>query len=138
MFPLGYYIVPWSLIFQEAVAALAVTASVRTRFTLPTVNLYTTFYVRITAFTAGTVAVLLRFGFTDAEADAATEGITFTALGAANASEYRSQGWTPGAAVPNAPGSAPSIHPPRCSVQITAAGPATLTYQVHYVTVGVV
>jgi hypothetical protein len=86
--------------------------------------LFPTFRVVCTsAPTAGrTLQVKLRFGFIDADADAATQGIDFTALGALNASETRSPVWVSAAAAPGFPGQPWGILPPRMAVLLTTVG----------------
>ena len=129
--PENYY--PWSTIFAETLAAVAVANSARAQVRLPRTGRFGTYGVRIVEYTAGNIDVKLRFGFTSNDAnDINTRGLNFRNLNALNTSDYATQPATNGGAPPNLDGSANMMVLPWCGIFLTAAGPATLTYQVYF------
>lgn len=129
---------PWQPLHgPQAFAASTVTNVVQNRVAIPVVNLFATFRVVLTAFTAGNIVIKLRFGFLNADADAATIGIDFAALAAANASDLRSVAFDVAGAAPSAVGSAPAILPPWLTVLATTVG-FTGTVALHYTAIELV
>lgn len=125
--------VPWTLVWEQDFSdADALDAAVVHRFTLPQVSIFASFRVLVPTFTAGSLdLVSLRFGFGDADADAATEGMDFGPLAAAFASSYKTTVYSVGASAPDVEGNALAILPPRCSIRTTTSGGTiTFAYQV--------
>lgn len=126
----------WHLMWEAALDdAEAQDAEAVHRFTLPQVALFPSFRVLLPTWTDGDVQVSLRFGFDDSDADAATEGIDFPTLNAANASSYKTPVFSIGASAPDVEGNPNAIIPPRVSVIVTTTlgggSEITGTYQVH-------
>lgn len=119
----------WREVFEDTLAAATHANVTRAFFSLPPVNLFPTFRVHVSAFTAGSVSVFLRFGFQDADAAASALGVNFAAVAALDASDYRSQVWVNAAVAPDANGNPLSILPPRVAIRLTCNA-TTLTYSV--------
>lgn len=123
---------PWTPIWTEALAAVTLAGSIRSRTKIPELALFPTFRIHVSAFTAGSVTASLRFGFADADSDVCTLGIDFPAAAALDASFYRSQLWDIAATVaPGTVGNPLSILPPNVSIIITTAAATTLTYTIY-------
>ncbi len=122
---------PWTDVFQGTISG-AETDAVKTRYTMPEINVFTTFRVVCTRFVGGSSIIKLRFGMDDADADACTLGIDFPGLALIDDSYYRSQVWDVAAAAPGTPGNPLSILPPRVSVQNTSVGGTDLDVLVQY------
>lgn len=120
----------WYQIFREAIAVGALANSKRTNKMIDSCNTFTTFGVRILAYTGGNVTVKLRFGFQSVDADTSPNGINFRNLAALDDSDYASQVWAAGAAAPGVSGNANSILPPVMKIMIDTAAGTTLTYEV--------
>lgn len=116
----------WQKVASEALVVGALNDDLRGFFDLPPVNIFTTFRVALPAFASGSVIVKLRFGFTDADAAVAPEGVDATILNTLNDSFFFSVDW--GGPAPAPQGTPNSILPPRVAVLITTVDPTDLTY----------
>jgi hypothetical protein len=122
--------VPWQKVWSEPINVGAATTA-RGFFPLPTLNLFATFRLVISAFTSGSVIVFLRFGFRTADALLSLNGIDFPILAALNTSNTRSVVFDTAAVLPGCVGSPPGILPPLGSVAITSGVATILTYDIH-------
>lgn len=128
----GMWAMKWSLMFRHVLAVGGVTARTKIiNLELPDFNLFSTFRVRVTVFTAGTATYDLRFGLTAAEADVSLLGITFAAVTGVNSGDYRSQVWAAGVAAPDAVGNALSILPPVMTLSFATPAAADMTVELY-------
>jgi hypothetical protein len=122
----------WTLLYRHVLNVGGATGRTKlTNLELPDFNLFSTFRLRVTVWTAGGVTYDLRFGFTAAEADVGTLGTNFVVVGALNAGDYRSQVWVNAAAAPDAVGNPLSILPPVMTLSYQTAAAANLTAELY-------
>jgi hypothetical protein len=110
---------PWTIALESNGDLGIIAASRVQSFTMPEHLLFPTFAVVLRAVVSGAVQVSLRFGFEDADTDAAIRGINFAPLTTPGASDVQSAGWAPAAAPPFFGGSPPAILPPRVAIFVT-------------------
>lgn len=122
--------VNWALLAEFDPAA-SLSNSFVSEFTLDDPAIFPTFRVIVSRFVAGSVAVRLRFGFNQADTQAAAQFILFPILAAVNLSDMRSFGWGLGAALPDAAGNELAILPPHCEIAVDTVAATDLTVQVY-------
>lgn len=124
---------PWVDAFNRDFVASTASAVAIGAFTLPITNIFASFRVLVTLFTAGTVQIHLRFGFDESDIGvlANQQGIDFAVLGALGAADFRTVTYDIAAGAPDVKGNPLAILPPRCRIFATTAA-ATLSVHVYF------